>query len=53
LKGVEVVAEMAPLPGSEMNVHETGMTTEETIADPIAVEQPSQEECQGATHRVS
>jgi hypothetical protein len=26
---------------------------EETIVDPITVEQPSQEEWQGATHRVS
>jgi hypothetical protein len=29
------------------------VTTEDTIADPIAVEQPSQEEWQGVTHRVS
>jgi hypothetical protein len=27
--------------------------TEETIADPIAVGQSSQEECQGVTHRIS
>jgi hypothetical protein len=53
LKGAEVVAEMAQLPGSEIIVHETGMRIEETIADPIAVDQPSQEECQGVTHRVS
>jgi hypothetical protein len=53
LKGAEVVAEMAQLPGGEIIVHETGMRTKETIADPIAVDQPSQEECQGVTHRVS
>jgi hypothetical protein len=44
LKGVEVVAEIALLPGGEITVHETGVTTEETIVDPITVEQPSQEE---------
>jgi hypothetical protein len=42
LKGAEVVAEIALLHVGEINVHETGVTTEETIADPIAVEQPSQ-----------
>jgi hypothetical protein len=41
---VQVVAEMTPLPGGEMIVHKTGITTEEIIADPIALEQPSQEE---------
>jgi hypothetical protein len=40
----EVVAEIALLPIGEINVHETGVIAEETIADPIAVEQPSQEE---------
>jgi hypothetical protein len=44
---------MAPLPDGEITVHETGMTTEETIANPIVMEQPSQEECQSVTHRVS
>jgi uncharacterized alkaline shock family protein YloU len=44
LKGVEVVAEITLLPVDEINVHETGVTTEETIADPITVEQSSQEE---------
>jgi hypothetical protein len=53
LKGSEVVAEIAPLPVGEINVHETGVTTEETIADPIVVEQLSQEEWQGVTHRVN
>jgi hypothetical protein len=53
LKGAEVVAEIAPLSISEINVHETGVTIEETIANPIAVEHPSQEELQGVTHRVS
>jgi hypothetical protein len=46
LKGAEVVAEITPLPDGEITVHETGVTTKETIADPIMVEQPSQEECQ-------
>jgi hypothetical protein len=53
LKGVEVVAEMAPLPGNEITMYEMGMMTEETIADPIVVEQPSEEECQDVTRRVS
>jgi hypothetical protein len=53
LKGSEVVAEIALLPVGEINVHETGVTTEEIIADPIVVEQLSQEEWQGVTHRVN
>jgi hypothetical protein len=53
LKGVDIVAEITPLPVGEINVHETGVTTEETITDPITVEQPSQEEWQGVTYRVS
>jgi hypothetical protein len=53
LKGGQVVVEMALLPGGEIIVHEMGMRTEETIADPVAVDQRSQEECQGVTHRVS
>jgi hypothetical protein len=53
LKGAEIVTEIALLPIGEINVHETGVTTEETIADPIAVEQPSQEEWWGVTHRIS
>jgi hypothetical protein len=53
LKGAEVVAEIAPLPIGEINVHETDVMTGDTIADPIAVEQPSQEEWKGVTHRVS
>jgi hypothetical protein len=53
LKGAEVVTEMAPLSGGEITVHETGVTIEETIADPIVVERASQEEVQGSTHRVS
>jgi hypothetical protein len=48
LKGAEVVAEMAPLSGGEITMHEMGVTIEETIADPIAVEQPSQEEGQAS-----
>jgi hypothetical protein len=53
LKGVEVVAEIAPLPNAEIIVQETGVITEEIVVDPIAVEQASQEEFHGATHRVS
>jgi hypothetical protein len=53
LKGVEVVAEIAPLSVSEINVHKTDVMTEETIADPITVEHSSQEEWRGVTHRVS
>jgi hypothetical protein len=34
-------------------VHEDGVTTEETIADPITIQQLSQEELQGVTHTVS
>jgi hypothetical protein len=37
----------------EITVHEDGVTTEETIAAPITIEQPSQEELQGVTHTVS
>jgi hypothetical protein len=44
---------MTPLLDGEITVHETGMRTEETIADPIVVEQFSQEECPIVTHRVS
>jgi hypothetical protein len=45
LKGAEVVAEIAPLPSCEIIVHETSVTKEEIIADPIAVEQlPGQDE---------
>jgi hypothetical protein len=41
LKGAEIVAEMTPLPGDGITVHEMSVTTEETIADPIAMEQVS------------
>jgi hypothetical protein len=50
LKGVEVVGVIAPLSAGEIIVHEDGVTTEETIADPITIEQLSQEELQGVTH---
>jgi hypothetical protein len=53
LNGAEVVAEIAPLSVSEINMHETGVMTEETIADPITVEHSSQEEWHGVTHRAS
>jgi hypothetical protein len=42
LKGAEVVAEIVPLPGSEITIQETGVTTEGIVADPIAVEQLTQ-----------
>jgi hypothetical protein len=53
MKGAEVVAEVALLPSGEMTVQETGVTTEEIVVDPITVEQASQEELHGATHRVN
>jgi hypothetical protein len=53
LKGAEVVGVITPLSASEIVVHEDGVTTEETIVDPITIEQPSQEELQGVTHTVS
>jgi hypothetical protein len=53
LKGEEVIRVIAPLSVSEITVHEDGVTTEETIADLITIEQPSQEELQGVTHTVS
>jgi hypothetical protein len=53
LKGVEVVAEITLLPGGEITVQETGVMTKEIVVDPTAVEQASQEELHGATHRVS
>jgi hypothetical protein len=53
LKGAEVVAEITLLSVDEINVHETGVTTEETITDPIMVEQSSQEEWQGVIHRIN
>jgi hypothetical protein len=52
LKGAEVVSEVASLTGGEILVQGTSMT-KEVIADPIVVEQPSQNECQHVTHRVS
>jgi hypothetical protein len=48
LKGAEVVAEMAPLSGGEITMHEMSVTINETIADPIVVEQTSQEEWQAS-----
>jgi hypothetical protein len=53
LKGAKVVGVIAPLSAGEITVHEDGVTTEEAIPDPIAIEQLSQEELQGVTHRVS
>jgi hypothetical protein len=53
LKGAEVVAEITPLSGGEITVQEMGVTTDDIIVDPITVQQVSQEEWQGATHRVS
>jgi hypothetical protein len=53
LKCVEVVGVIALLSAGEITVHEDGVTMEETITDPITIEQPSQEELQGVTHTVS
>jgi hypothetical protein len=53
LKGAEVVRVIAPLSAGEITVHKDGVRTEQTIADPIAIEQSSQEELQRVTHRVS
>jgi hypothetical protein len=53
LKGAEVVEKITLLSVGEINVHETGGMTEETVADPITVEHPSQEVWQGVTHMVS
>jgi hypothetical protein len=53
LKDAEVVGVITPLSVGEITVHEDGVITEETIADPITIEQPSQEELQGVTHSVS
>jgi hypothetical protein len=53
LKGVEVVAEIASLPSGEITIQKTGVMIEEIVVDPIVVEQASQEELHGATHRVS
>jgi hypothetical protein len=53
LKGAKVVGVIAPLSTGEITMLEDGVTTEEAIADPITIEQLSQEELQGVTHRVS
>jgi hypothetical protein len=53
LKGAEVVMKIASLPDGETTVQETGVTKEDIVVDPIKVEQPTQEEWQGGTHRVS
>jgi hypothetical protein len=53
LNGAEVVGVIASLSAGEITVHKDRVTTEETIADPITIEQPSQEELQGVTHTVS
>jgi hypothetical protein len=44
LKGAEVVTKIALLSVGEITVHEMGVMTDETIADPIVVEEPRQEE---------
>jgi hypothetical protein len=51
LNGAET--EIAPLPSGEITVQEMGVTTEEIVIDPITVEQVSQDELYGATHRIS
>jgi hypothetical protein len=53
LKGAEVVGVIALLSAGEIIVHEDDVTMEETIADPITIEQPRQEELYGVTHIVS
>jgi hypothetical protein len=53
LKGAEVVVEIAQLPSGEITVQEMGVTTEEIVVGPIVMEQASQEELHGATHRAS
>jgi hypothetical protein len=53
LKGAEVVGVITQLSAGEITVHEDDVTTEETIADPIVIEQPSQEELWGVTHTIS
>jgi hypothetical protein len=53
LKGAEVVGVIAPLSTDEIIMHEDGVITEETMADPITIEQPSQQELQGVTHTVN
>jgi hypothetical protein len=53
LKGTEVVGVIVPLSAGEITVHKDGVTTEETIVDPIMIEQPSQEELYGVTHTVN
>jgi hypothetical protein len=53
LKGTEVVGVIAQLSTGEITVHEDGVTMKEIIADPITIEQPSQEELQGVIHMVS
>jgi hypothetical protein len=52
LKGAEVVGVITPLSVGEITVHEDRVTTEETIANPITIEQLRQEELQGVTHTV-
>jgi hypothetical protein len=44
LKGAEVIGVIALLSTGEITVHKDSVTIEETIADPITIEQPSQEE---------
>jgi hypothetical protein len=53
LNGAEVVRVIAPLSAGEIIVHENGVITEETIADSITIEQPSQDELHGVTHMAS
>jgi hypothetical protein len=52
LKGAEVIAEVMSSMCGGIIVHQTAMT-EEVIADPIAVEQLSQEEVQNVNQRLS
>jgi hypothetical protein len=53
LKGADIVGVIVPLSAGEITMHEDRVTTEETITDPITIEQPRQDELQGVTHTVS
>jgi hypothetical protein len=42
LKDAEVVVEITRVPGCEITVHDTCVTTDEIVADPITMEQSTQ-----------
>jgi hypothetical protein len=49
----KLVGVIVSLSTGEITVYGDGVTTEETITDPIAIEQPSQDELQCITNTVS